>query len=123
MAARRIDKLIRQRKLEQAERDEASMNKQDKEASDRMEQIIVENHLFDDPQFNREGMVQATGLSPYKIVQLIQKFTGLSPSDYIIKLRLEHSVKLIKEHPDWTIDRMIERKMAKLGRLYCINIS
>lgn len=64
--------------------------------------------MFKDPQFNRDSIVKATGLSRTTVIQLIQELTGLTPSDYISKLRVEHSVKLIREHPEWTIDGIAE---------------
>lgn len=108
LAARHIDELMKQREKEQTEDATDSGHNEDKDAFNRMEQIILKGQLFKEPQFNRDSIVKATGLSRTKVIQLIQEFTGLTPSDYITKLRLEHSVKLIKEHPDWTIDGIAE---------------
>ena len=109
LAARHIDELMKQREKEQAEDATDGGLNEDKDAFNRIEQIILKGQLFKEPQFNRDSIVKATGLSRTKVIQLIQEFTGLTPSDYITKLRLEHSVKLIKEHPDWTIDGIAER--------------
>lgn len=108
LAARHIDELMKQREKEQAEDATDGGLNEDKDAFNRIEQIILKGQLFKEPQFNRDSIVKATGLSRTKVIQLIQEFTGLTPSDYITKLRLEHSVKLIKEHPDWTIDGIAE---------------
>lgn len=32
----------------------------------------------------------------------------MTPGDYINKLRVEHSLSLINDHPDWTIDAIAE---------------
>lgn len=116
LAARRIDELMRQQEKEQEIEQEKEQvteanhqgGNEDKDVFNRMEHIILKDQLFKDPQFNREGIVKATGLSRTTVIQLIQKFTGLTPGDYITKLRIEHSVRLIKEHPDWTIDGIAE---------------
>lgn len=108
LAARRIDELMKQREKEQAGETTDHVSNEDKDAFNHMEQVILKGLLFKDPQFNRDGIVKATGLSRTTVIQLIQDFTGLTPSDYITKLRIEHSVKLIKEHPDWTIDGIAE---------------
>lgn len=108
LAARRIDELMKQREKEQAEKAIDHGFNEDKDAFNHMEQVILKDQLFKDPQFNRDAIVKATGFSRSKVIQLIQTFTGLSPSDYVTKLRIEHSVKLIKEHPDWTIDGIAE---------------
>lgn len=108
LAARRIDELIVQREKEHTENDTAKGQDEDRGAFNRMENIIIKNELFKDPQFNRDGIAKATGLSRTTVIQLIQKFTGVTPSEYVTRLRLEHSVKLIKEHSDWTIDGIAE---------------
>lgn len=108
LAARRIDELMKQREKEQAKEAIEHSSNDDRDAFNRMEQIILKGLLFKDPQFNRDGIVKATGLSRTKVIQLIQEFTGLTPGDYITRLRIEYSVKLIKEHPDWTIDGIAE---------------
>lgn len=108
LAARHIDELMKQREKEQTEDATDGGHNENKDAFNRMEQIILKGQLFKEPQFNRDSIVKATGLSRTKVIQLIQEFTGLTPGDYITKLRLEHSVKLIKEHPDWTIDGIAE---------------
>lgn len=108
LAARRIDELMKQREQEQTEESSNLGHKKDKEAFNSLEQIIIKGQLFKDPLFNRDGIVKATGFSRNTVVQLIHEFTGLTPSVYITKLRIEHSVKLIKEHPDWTIDGISE---------------
>lgn len=108
LAARRIDELMKQREKEQAEEVSDCGHDENRDAFNRMEQIILMGLLFKNPQFNRDGIVKATGLSRTTVIQLIQEFTGLTPADYITKLRIEHSVKLIKEHPDWTIDGIAE---------------
>lgn len=108
LAAQRIDELTaqHQKQMEEAEPDDE--NKEARAAFNKMEQTIINGQLFKDPQFNREGIIEATGLSRNTVIQLIQEFTGLTPRDYITKLRLEHSVKLIKEHPEWSIDGIAE---------------
>ena len=108
LAARRIDELMKQRDKEQTEETIDHVSNEDKDAFNSMEQIILKNRLFKDPQFNRDSIVKATGLSRTTVIQLIQELTGLTPSDYISKLRVEHSVKLIREHPEWTIDGIAE---------------
>lgn len=108
LAAQRIDELMEQREKEQAENHTDKGQDEDRDAFNRMEHIIIKDELFKDPQFNRDGIAKATGLSRTTVIQLIQKFAGVAPSEYITKLRLEHSVKLIREHPDWTIDGIAE---------------
>lgn len=111
LAARRIDELMARHEQPEVmpDADDADdEDNKDKNTFISMEKVIIKDKLFKDPQFNRDSIAEASGLSRNKVLQLIQEFTGLTPSDYITRLRLEHSVKLIKEHPDWSIDGIAE---------------
>lgn len=105
IATKRIDELIAQRPLEA---DSTPENQQYYQQFADMQSKIISEGLFKLPNFNRDSIAEATGLSRAKVSQLIGKFTGLSPNDYINKLRVEYSVKMIKEHPEWTIDAIAE---------------
>lgn len=105
IAAKRIDELIAQRPLEA---DSTPENQDDYILFAEMQSKIISEALFKSPDFNRDNIAEATGLSRAKVSQLIGKFTNLSPSEYINKLRVEYSVKMITEHPEWTIDAIAE---------------
>lgn len=106
LAVQRIDELLMQH--EQAEKLSVEEDNPDMKLFLEMEHKITDEELYKDPSFNREGIIEATGLSRSKVVQLIQEFAGLTPVDFINKLRVEKSVRLIKEHPDWTIEGIAE---------------
>lgn len=105
MSAKYIDELIAQRPLEA---DTTPENKDDYQQFVDMQNKIISEALFKSPNLNRDGIAEATGVSRAKVSQLIGQFTGLSPNDYINKLRIEYSVKMIQEHPEWTIDAIAE---------------
>lgn len=105
MAAKYIDELIAQRPLKA---DTTPENKDDYQQFVNMQNKIISEALFKSPNLNRDGIAEATGVSRAKVSQLIGQFTGLSPNDYINKLRIEYSVKMIQEHPEWTIDAIAE---------------
>lgn len=73
-----------------------------------MQQRIIDSGIFSDPNYNRDKLVDSSGMSRSAALSLIEKYTGMTPGDYINKLRVEHSVVLIQEHPDWTIDAIAE---------------
>ena len=105
MAAKYIDELIAQRPLKA---DTTPENKDDYQQFVDMQNKIISEALFKSPNLNRDGIAEATGVSRAKVSQLIGQFTSLSPNDYINKLRIEYSVKMIQEHPEWTIDAIAE---------------
>lgn len=108
LAARRIDELLEQHEQQREVLATTEENKDNKDAFIKMEQTIIGGLLFKNPKFNRDDICKATGLSRNMVIQLIHEFAGLAPSGYITKLRLEYSVKLIKEHPEWSIDGIVE---------------
>ena len=105
IAAKRIDELIAQQPLNA---DATPEDQKDFTLFTEMQSKIISEALFKSPDFNRDGIAAATGLSRAKVSQLIGQFASLSPNEYINKLRVEYSVKLIKGHPDWTIDAIAE---------------
>ena len=105
LATKRIDELIAMQPLSA---DAAPEDKNDYKLFAGMQTKIVMESLFRIPTFNRDNIAETTGLSRAKVSQLINQFTGLTPNDYINKLRVEYSVKMIKQHPEWTIDAIAE---------------
>lgn len=73
-----------------------------------MEQKLWNDKVFVNPELNRGMLAEACGKSKARVFQLIYDNTGLTPNDYINKLRVEYSVKLMKEHPRWTVDAIAE---------------
>lgn len=105
IAAKHIDELLAQRPREA---DSTPEDRKDYALFAEMQSKIISEALFKSPDFNRDSIAEASGLSRAKVAQLISQFANLSPNEYINKLRVEYSVKLIKEHPEWTIDAIAE---------------
>ncbi len=105
MATKRIDELIARQPLEAEATPE---NQKDYTLFAALQSKLISEALFKSPDLNRDGIAEATGLSRAKVSQLIGQFTNLSPSEYIHKLRVEYSAKMIQEHPEWTIDAIAE---------------
>ncbi|MBD5328933.1 MAG: AraC family transcriptional regulator [Bacteroides sp.] len=105
ISTQRIDELLSMNRIspENLESDSDSLRK-----FISMQQSLLNSDLFSNPTFNRENIMECSGLTRSMVINLIEKYTGLTPSDYINKLRVEHSVVLIQEHPDWTIDAIAE---------------
>lgn len=105
IASKRIDELIAQQPLNA---DATPEDRKDYTLFAEMQSKIISGALFKSPDFNRDCIAEATGLSRAKVSQLISQFASLSPNEYINKLRVEYSVKMIKEYPEWTIDAIAE---------------
>lgn len=73
-----------------------------------MEKRIKEENFFLRSGFNRTMISQLTGLSNSRVVELIERYAQCSPIDYVNKLKVEYSIKLIHDHPNWTIDAIAD---------------
>ena len=109
IAARQIDELISQ-KENSYQFPTISDTRDSSDYADfvRMEKKIVENTLFLQRNFNRDAISEQCGIPRARVSLLIQQFAGMSPGDYINKLKIQYSVKLINEHKEWTIDAIAE---------------
>lgn len=106
LATEHIDSMIAMNKMKTASAS-ADEDETRREFMD-MQQRIIGSGIFSDPNYNRDKLAECSGMSRGAALSLIEKYTGMTPGDYINKLRVEHSVVLIQEHPDWTIDAVAE---------------
>jgi len=104
-AARQIDELLALHQMTSTSTEE---EKEDFRLFIGMQRKIVDEGLFKAPDFNRDGIVEATGLTRAKVAQLIERFANESINGYINRLRVEYSIQVIKDHPEWTIDAIAE---------------
>lgn len=114
IAARQIDELSAQRSRIVSEADNADdAGHEGASSSDYNDFVImvnklVEEKLFLQPNFNRASIAAHTGLSRARVIQLIQDFGNCTPNDFINRLKVDYSIRLIREHPEWTIDAIAE---------------
>lgn len=110
IAAKQIDELMAQKEQFYKFQPLAEQADNSKDYADfaRMEKNIVENSLFLKRNFNRDAIADECHIPRTRVVMLIQKYAGGTPGDYINKLKVQYSVKLIKEHKEWTIDAIAE---------------
>lgn len=103
IASRQIDEMQAQREIIHKIED-----KRENETYTRfvtLERSILDSKKYLDPNYNRESLfAECSNLPKSRVSQLIQQYAGLTVNNYINKLRVEYSVKLIQEHPEWTID-------------------
>lgn len=71
----------------------------------RMEQTIMERQLFLNPRLNRDELLRITGINKNDFGNLIQNYARASNlNNYLNRLRVEYSVKLIKENKNYSIE-------------------
>lgn len=103
IASRRIDELTAQREI--IHRREDAIEDENYAQFETIEHTILESKRYLQPDYSRDSLyTECAEIPRIRVSQLIQQYAGLTPGDYINKLRVEHSVTLIREHPEWTID-------------------
>lgn len=109
IAVARIDEIMSQRNLlrESAKYDEG-IKETEYDRFLELERDIIEKKFFLQQDTSRENLAEQLGLPRMEVVRLIKDHTGCTPNDYINRLRVEYSIQMIKEHPEWTIDAIAE---------------
>lgn len=69
-----------------------------------MEASLISGKLFLNPNMTREDLMKITGLSKNRLGALLQEQANDNFSGYLNRLRVEHSVALLKEKDKFTID-------------------
>lgn len=131
IAARQIDELLKQREefrhrfppaeiKKEADLPLKDSTEQAKEAGGevvnhsyetflQMENIIMEEQLFLNPRFGRDELLRMTGIHKNDLSYLLKRYAGVSNvNSYLNRLRVEYSVKLIKEKNNFSIEAIAE---------------
>lgn len=69
---------------------------------------IMSRKLYLRSDFSREELIEMVHIPQNKFAGLFKKYTGMSFSKYINKLRLEYATHLLEEHPEYSIEAIAE---------------
>lgn len=71
----------------------------------RMESLIVDKKLFLEPGFGRDELCRIANISKNDISPMLRRYAGVdNVTDYINRLKVEYSIKLMSEKPNFYID-------------------
>ncbi|HAI02876.1 MAG TPA: hypothetical protein DCM29_06965 [Bacteroides sp.] len=80
---------------------------------------VKEQKLYLNYQLGRDDYAQLMGVDRNRFAAILKKFTSNNLSTYLNDLRLEYSVTLFREHPDWPINRVAEESaLPRISTLY-----
>lgn len=74
----------------------------------RVEHEIISKQLFLRPELSREELMKLLHIPKNKFAPLFKRNTGMKYPQYINKLKLEYAAKLLKEHPDYSMDAIAQ---------------
>lgn len=80
---------------------------------------VKEQKLYLNYQLGRDDYAQLMGVDRNRFAAILKKFTSNNLSTYLNDLRLEYSVTLFHEHPDWPINRVAEESaLPRISTFY-----
>lgn len=74
----------------------------------RVEYEIVSRRLYLQPDFSKEELKKIVYIPKNRFSRLFKEYAGSSFSQYINNLRMEHAVRLLSEHPNYTVESIAQ---------------
>ena len=68
-----------------------------------LNRIVVQDQLYISSELSREDLAQLVHLNNARFARMIKECTGTNFNGYINDLRIDHAIKLLKLHPNYTI--------------------
>lgn len=76
----------------------------DRTLFDRAEREIISRKLFLQPDFSRDELIKLVHIPKNKFSSLFKQYAEVGFSQYINNLRLYHAARMLKEHPEYTVE-------------------
>ena len=73
-----------------------------------LNRIVVQDQLYLSSELSREDLAQLVHLNNARFARMIKECTGTNFNGYINDLRIDHAIKLLKLHPNYTIRAMAD---------------
>ncbi len=65
---------------------------------------LTSRQLYTNPDFDKSSLLQELHIKRSSFNSDFEHYVGMSIVKYVLKLRMEHSALMIKEHPDYTLE-------------------
>ena len=75
-----------------------AINERDKELLAKCVNIIKEN--FENPAFDVTALASELCVGRSKLYMQFKQMTGLTPNEFILKIKLDEAMSLLKNHPE-----------------------
>lgn len=80
---------------------------------------VKEQKLYLNYQLGRDDYAKLMGVDRNRFAAILKKFTSNNLSTYLNNLRLEYSIALFREHPDWSINKVAEESaLPRISTFY-----
>ena len=84
-----------------------AVNQADREPFKKAPEIISNN--FENPEFNMNVLAAELGLGRNKLYTRMKEITGLTPNEFTLKMKLDESMRLLKNNPELNISEISDR--------------
>lgn len=95
-----------------------ALNEKDRELYDRASYIIASQRLYLRPDFTKKDLLKEVYIPVNKFSALFREFAGCSFTQYMQNCRLDHAVRLMKEHPQWSLDAIASESQMSRSVFY-----
>ena len=79
---------------------------------------ITSRKLYLHPDFNKKKLLKEIHVPANKFSSLFKTFAGCSFSQYVQELRMDEAIRLMREHPDWSMDAVAREIQMSNGTFY-----
>ena len=84
-----------------------AINEKDKELLTKCVNIVREN--FESPDFDVTALASELCMGRSKLYMQFKQMTGLTPNEFILKVKLDEAMSLLTEHPELNITEISVR--------------
>ena len=86
----------------------------DRDLWERMNHDIIGRKLYLEPELSKNWLIKNYRIPVNKFASLFKVYAGCTFSQYIQTCRLDHAIKLMRQHPNWSLDNIArESQMSK----------
>lgn len=94
------------------------LTEKDRALYDRINYDIQSKLMFLQQDFNKKELMKEYHIPSNKFALLFKEFAGCSFSQYIQNCKINHSVRLMREQPQWTLDAIAKEAKMSNGAFY-----
>lgn len=99
------------------ERDDQRKEK-DRALFDRMSHEIISRSLFLESDFSRDSLLREFKIPVNRFSALFRDYAGCSFSQFVQDCRLDHAVRLMREHPEWSYEAIASESRMSNSSFY-----
>lgn len=90
----------------------------DRALYDRINYEIMSRKLYLNPDFNKKELLKEIYVPANKFASLFKTFAGCGFSQYVQNCRLDYAVRMMREHPQWSMEAIAQEAQMSKAAFY-----